>query len=62
MRTLYTTRYRLQVKCLHVHYAHWLATGSNLVGSWVQEALDNKVDEQAKTKTKGKGKGSVQSL
>lgn len=29
------------VKCLHTHYAHYLATGNNLVGEWVQELLDN---------------------
>lgn len=30
-----------QVKCLHGHYAHYLATdGANVVGSWVQELLD----------------------
>jgi hypothetical protein len=29
-----------QVKCLHVHYAHFLATGDNIVGEWVQELLD----------------------
>lgn len=28
------------VKCLHTHYAHFLATGNNLVGQWVQELLD----------------------
>ncbi|KAE9109759.1 hypothetical protein PF010_g11418 [Phytophthora fragariae] len=29
------------VKCLHTHYAHYLATGNNLVGEWVQELLDS---------------------
>ncbi|CAM9907770.1 unnamed protein product [Discosporangium mesarthrocarpum] len=28
------------IKCLHAHFAHFLATGNNLVGKWVQEALD----------------------
>lgn len=30
------------VKCLHAHYSHFLGTGSggNIVGKWVQEALD----------------------
>ncbi|CEG36873.1 Protein of unknown function DUF501 [Plasmopara halstedii] len=28
------------VKCLHTHYAHYLATGNNLIGEWVQELLD----------------------
>ncbi|RLN53632.1 hypothetical protein BBJ29_004745 [Phytophthora kernoviae] len=29
------------VKCLHTHYAHYLATGNNLIGEWVQELLDS---------------------
>lgn len=33
-------RYPTQVKCLHLHYAHFLATGDNLVGSWVQKEID----------------------
>ncbi|RLN87575.1 hypothetical protein BBJ28_00005876 [Nothophytophthora sp. Chile5] len=28
------------VKCLHTHYAHYLATRNNLIGQWVQELLD----------------------
>lgn len=28
------------VKCLHTHYAHYLATKDNLIGQWVQELLD----------------------
>ncbi|OQR93257.1 hypothetical protein ACHHYP_02746 [Achlya hypogyna] len=32
-------RNRASVKCLHTHYAHYLATGDNLVGAWVHEAL-----------------------
>ncbi|ETV81219.1 hypothetical protein H257_05796 [Aphanomyces astaci] len=28
------------VKCLHTHYAHFLATGHNLVGAWVHQALN----------------------
>lgn len=29
------------VKCLHTHYAHFLARGDeSLIGSWVQEILD----------------------
>ncbi|RLN26588.1 hypothetical protein BBJ28_00012100, partial [Nothophytophthora sp. Chile5] len=27
------------VKCLHTHYAHYLATRNNLIGQWVQELL-----------------------
>jgi hypothetical protein len=37
-----------QVKCLHVHYAHYLATGGdNVVGAWVQELLDEDEDVEA---------------
>jgi len=43
-------KYTLQVKCLHVHYAHFLATGQNLVGEWVQAALDENLDLQTKGK------------
>lgn len=28
------------IKCLHTHFAHFLATGRNVVGKWTQEALD----------------------
>ena len=35
-----------QVKCLHAHYAHYLATnGDNVVGAMVQEMLDARADE-----------------
>lgn len=27
------------VKCLHTHYAHYLATGNNQIGEWVHELL-----------------------
>ena len=30
---------RQGVKCLHAHYAHWLAGGDDPVGAWVQEHL-----------------------
>lgn len=40
-------RYTNQVKCLHTHYAHYLATGQNIVGEWVQAALDNAEDATA---------------
>jgi hypothetical protein len=33
-------RYPNQIKCLHQHYAHHLATGRSLIGAWVQQALD----------------------
>ena len=40
------------VKCLHTHYAHYLATGQNLVGEWVQELLDGvALDELKKAVT-----------
>ncbi|KAF1774166.1 hypothetical protein JG687_00005594 [Phytophthora cactorum] len=29
------------VKCLHTHYAHYLSTGNNQIGEWVQELLDS---------------------
>ncbi|ETV95644.1 hypothetical protein H310_11065 [Aphanomyces invadans] len=28
------------VKCLHTHYAHYLATHNNLIGQWVHEELE----------------------
>ncbi|MGQ0803562.1 MAG: DUF501 domain-containing protein [Actinomycetota bacterium] len=31
---------RTGVKCLHAHYAHYLAGGDDPVGRWVQEQLD----------------------
>lgn len=40
--------YLPQVKCLHAHYAHYLATGNNLVGKWVEEALQMNLDLQSK--------------
>jgi hypothetical protein len=30
---------RRGVKCLHAHYAHYLATGADPVGRWVEERL-----------------------
>lgn len=36
-----------QVKCLHTHYAHFLATGENVVGAWVQRALDTGLHVEA---------------
>ena len=33
----------LNVKCLHAHYGHWLATGQNDVGAWVHAALPEDV-------------------
>ena len=35
------------MKCLHAHYACYLATGGrNVVGRWVQEMLDRGEDEE----------------
>jgi hypothetical protein len=31
-----------QVKCLHLHYGHFLATNDNLVGEWCQRLLGGK--------------------
>lgn len=30
---------RTGVKCLHAHYAHWLAGGKDVVGAWVAKQL-----------------------
>ena len=30
---------RTGVKCLHAHYAHWLAGGKDVVGAWVAKRL-----------------------
>ncbi len=27
------------IKCLHAHYAHWLATKNDIVGEWVHELV-----------------------
>ena len=33
-------QYKRRIKCLHAHYAHYLATGGQtLVGSWIADAL-----------------------
>ena len=32
---------RTGVKCLHAHYAHWLAGGKDVVGDWVAKRLAN---------------------
>ncbi|CAH0479038.1 unnamed protein product [Peronospora belbahrii] len=36
------------VKCLHTHYAHYLATGNNLIGEWVQRLLDSAAIKRTK--------------
>jgi hypothetical protein len=42
------------VKCLHVHYAHFLASGGdNVVGEWVHEELERR--RQAKTSDDDEG-------
>ncbi|MSZ61286.1 MAG: DUF501 domain-containing protein, partial [Actinobacteria bacterium] len=30
---------RRGVKCLHAHFAHWLAGGDDAVGAWVADEL-----------------------
>ena len=39
-------RYPNQIKCLHLHTAHYLATGDNIVGRWVQQELERQDDQQ----------------
>lgn len=38
---------RRGVKCLHAHFAHWLAGGSDAVGEWVAQQLDSRGIERA---------------
>lgn len=33
---------RRGVKCLHAHFAHWLAGGDDAVGKWVSQRLDER--------------------
>ena len=33
---------RRGVKCLHAHFAHWLAGGDDSVGKWVAQQLDER--------------------
>jgi hypothetical protein len=33
---------RRGVKCLHAHFAHWLAGGDDAVGKWVSQQLDER--------------------
>lgn len=33
---------RRGVKCLHAHFAHWLAGGNDAVGAWVAQQLDER--------------------
>lgn len=37
------------IKCMHCHLAHYLATGSNVVGRWTHEALDARLHLPADT-------------
>jgi len=42
------------VKCLHTHYAHFLATRDNLIGEWVHELLSAAAaggEDKAETQT-----------
>lgn len=36
---------RIGVKCLHAHYANFLAGGVDPVGEWVEQRLSNEVEE-----------------
>ena len=38
---------RRGVKCLHAHFAHWLAGGNDDVGAWVARQLDERGIERA---------------
>lgn len=38
---------RRGVKCLHAHFAHWLAGGTDAVGEWVAQQLDSRGIERA---------------
>lgn len=38
---------RRGVKCLHAHFAHWLAGGNDDVGAWVAQQLDERGTERA---------------
>ena len=38
---------RRGVKCLHAHFAHWLAGGNDAVGEWVAQQLDAQGIERA---------------
>lgn len=38
---------RRGVKCLHAHFAHWLAGGDDAVGAWVAGQLDERNVERA---------------
>ncbi|MEZ5143637.1 MAG: DUF501 domain-containing protein [Acidimicrobiales bacterium] len=40
---------RRGVKCLHAHYAWYLAGGDDPVGAWVHRHLDRHVDDEAVT-------------
>ena len=48
-----------QVRCLHVHTAHALATGGNLVGRWVLEALRRGEDALASEYQLFRGPGAA---
>ena len=46
-------RYKNQVKCLHLHYAHWLVTRDNIVGGWVHDELMKRAAATRGTTTGG---------
>ena len=39
---------RRGVKCLHAHFANWLAGNDDAVGAWVAEQLDERHQQRAK--------------
>lgn len=42
---------RRGVKCLHAHFAHWLAGNDDAVGQWVSEQLDLRQQPRAERRT-----------
>ena len=42
---------RIGVKCLHTHYAHFLATGDDPVGRWVADRLPAELRQIGQTRT-----------
>lgn len=41
------------IKCLHTHFAHFLATGQNVVGRWVRDALNDGLHVQRSVRGDG---------
>lgn len=49
---------RVGVKCLHAHYAHFLATGDDPVGGWVAERLSPELRAIGQTRESSTSPGS----